>query len=91
MPPRRHREVFVIYRNLESNPFEFAVVAALRAKQLMAGCVPRVPPAPKFTSTASLEVRAGKVVRLPDLPLLLASEPRDVTSAARPLAKAPER
>lgn len=55
----------MIYRTLESNPFEFAVVAALRAKQLMAGCLPRVIPARKFTSTATLEVRAGKVVRLP--------------------------
>jgi len=56
----------VIYRSLESNPFEFVVVASLRAKQLMAGCVPRVLPARKFTSTATLEVRAGKVVRVPD-------------------------
>ena len=56
----------MIYRSLESNPFEFVVVASLRAKQLMAGCVPRVLPARKFTSTATLEVRAGKVVRVPD-------------------------
>ena len=58
----------MIYLSLESNPFEFAVVAALRAKQLMAGCVPRVLPASKFTSTASLEVREGKVVRVPIVP-----------------------
>lgn len=56
----------MIYRSLESNPFEFVVVASLRAKQLMAGCVPRVLPARKFTSTATLEVRAGKVARMPD-------------------------
>lgn len=57
----------MIYRSLESNPFEFAVVAGLRAKQLMAGCLPRVVPALKFTSTATLEVRAGKVARVPEV------------------------
>ncbi len=58
----------MIYRTPESNPFEFAVVAALRAKQLMAGCVPRVVPGRKLTSTATLEVYAGRVVRVPDEP-----------------------
>jgi DNA-directed RNA polymerase subunit K/omega len=58
----------MVYRTLASNPFEFAVVAALRAKQLMAGCVPRVAPARKLTSTATLEVYAGRVVRVPDEP-----------------------
>jgi hypothetical protein len=79
--------VTVIYRSLESNPFEFVVVAALRAKQLMAGCVPRVLPAYKFTSTASLEVRAGKVARLPALPSAPTTD-RDATHAVQPLAEA---
>jgi DNA-directed RNA polymerase subunit K/omega len=51
----------LFYYSLPSNPFELVVVAALRTKQLMAGCVPRVTPAHKLTSTATLEVLAGKV------------------------------
>jgi DNA-directed RNA polymerase subunit K/omega len=58
----------MIYPRVTSNPFELAVVAALRTRQLMAGCLPRVDPAVKHTSTATLEVLAGKVVRLPQLP-----------------------
>jgi DNA-directed RNA polymerase subunit K/omega len=58
----------MIYPRITSNPFELAVVAALRTRQLMAGCLPRVDPAVKHTSTATLEVLAGKVVRLPQLP-----------------------
>jgi len=59
------REVRMIYLPLASNPFELVVLAALRTRQLMAGCVPRVAPAPKATSTATAEVLAGKVARLP--------------------------
>jgi hypothetical protein len=55
----------VSYLHADSNPFEFAVVAGLRAKQLMAGCVPRVAPAHTCARTASLEVREGKVARVP--------------------------
>jgi len=55
----------VIYPPMASNPFELVVVAALRTRQLMAGCLPRVDPAVKHTSTATLEVLAGKVVRVP--------------------------
>ena len=47
------------------NQFEFVIVVALRTKQLMAGCVPRVPRRQKLTSTAALEVRSGKVARVP--------------------------
>jgi DNA-directed RNA polymerase subunit K/omega len=71
----------VIYRSFESNPFEFVVVAALRTKQLMAGCVPRVVPAHKCTSTASLEVLAGKVTRVPTLPVPSSTE-KEVTRDA---------
>lgn len=52
----------MIYPGSVSNQFELAVVAGLRAKQLIAGCIPRVAPAHKLTSTATLEVLAGKVV-----------------------------
>jgi DNA-directed RNA polymerase subunit K/omega len=51
----------VIYRPVETNRFEAVVVAALRAKQLLRGCTPRVPAALKFTTTARREVAAAKV------------------------------
>jgi hypothetical protein len=73
----------VIHRGLESNRFEFAVVAGLRAKQLLAGCVPRVPPADKCTSTARLEVRAGKVSRVaPVLSSAVAIAPQAPSSSS---------
>ena len=47
-----------------SNAFEFVVVSALRAAQLMRGCTPRVAVGFKHTTTAQLEVAAGKVAKL---------------------------
>jgi hypothetical protein len=64
----RGEGVPVIYLLDGTNAFEFAVVAGLRAKQLMAGCVPRVAAAHTCTRTASLEVRAGRVARVPTVP-----------------------
>jgi DNA-directed RNA polymerase subunit K/omega len=55
---------FVTYVSSGANAFEFAVVVALRTKQLMLGCVPRVPPALKMTSTAAIEVLGGHVSRV---------------------------
>jgi len=51
-----------INRAVGSNPFELVVVASLRAKQLIRGCTPRVASAHKLTTTARLEVSAGKVL-----------------------------
>lgn len=47
------------------SPYAFAVVSALRAHQLMAGCVPRVAGDHKATLLARMEVEAGHVVALP--------------------------
>ncbi len=47
-----------------SNAFEFVVVSALRAAQLMRGCTPRVESTQKIIMTAQLEVAAGKVVKV---------------------------
>ena len=55
----------MIQRPPETNPFEFVIVSALRAAQLMRGCVPRVTAAPKSVITAQREVAEGKVTRLP--------------------------
>jgi DNA-directed RNA polymerase subunit K/omega len=43
------------------NPYEFAAVAALRAHQLMNGCVPLLTGQHKATTMAQMEVAAGKV------------------------------
>jgi DNA-directed RNA polymerase subunit K/omega len=48
--------------SVNGRPFELVVVAALRNKQLVRGCLPRVAMAHKLTTTARLEVAAGKVV-----------------------------
>ena len=61
----------MIQRPVEMNGFEFAVVSALRAAQLMRGCTPRVGGTQKLIMTAQLEVASGKVARIvpsaPDL------------------------
>lgn len=55
----------MVNRSPESNAFEFVVVSALRAQQLSRGCVARVPRGShKHTTTAQLEVVAGKIVKL---------------------------
>jgi DNA-directed RNA polymerase subunit K/omega len=45
--------------------FEFVKLSALRAAQLMRGCVARVPEGHKRTTTARHEVAAGKVCGVP--------------------------
>ena len=57
----RTEEVAVIYRPDGGSPFVFAVIAGLRAKQLVRGAVPRVAAGHKPSVTAQLEVLAGKV------------------------------
>ena len=58
----------MVNRPQDANAFEFVAVAALRTHQLRRGCVPRVSPGHKMTTTAQLEVIAGKVLRLPPVP-----------------------
>lgn len=55
----------MVYRTPDGNAFELVVVAALRTKQLIRGCLPRVESAHKLTTTARLEVTAGKVIGIP--------------------------
>jgi DNA-directed RNA polymerase subunit K/omega len=66
----------VTYLNPERCAFEFVVLASLRTKQLIAGCLPRVAPRPKFTSTAALEVLLGKVTRQLDPPVAAGEQVR---------------
>ena len=46
--------------------FEFVVLSALRAAQLMRGCIPKVQGAHKLTTTAQWEVASGKIVNIYD-------------------------
>lgn len=46
------------------NAYEFVVVAALRAHQLMAGCVPQLDGEHKATTMAQMEVATGRIARV---------------------------
>ena len=48
------------------NSYEFVVVASLRAKQLLAGCVPQVEGEHNAAITAQMEVANGHIVRCGD-------------------------
>ena len=58
----------MIQRPIEITAFEFVVIAAQRAAQLMRGCTPRVPRSPKREITAQREVASGMVRALPRKP-----------------------
>jgi DNA-directed RNA polymerase subunit K/omega len=45
--------------------FEFVVLSAMRAEQLIKGCTPRVAPLHRHTTTARAEVASGLVARSP--------------------------
>jgi DNA-directed RNA polymerase subunit K/omega len=65
-PVISRKEAHVVSRPDGTNAFEFVVVSALRAAQLMKGCTPRVPAGYKHIVTAQLEVAAGKVAKIVD-------------------------
>ena len=45
------------------NPYEFVAVSALRAKQLLAGCTPRLEGDHSPATMAQMEVAAGRITR----------------------------
>jgi DNA-directed RNA polymerase subunit K/omega len=47
------------------NKFEFVTIAGARAKQLEAGCRPKVEGSAKVARLAMKEVREGKIERVP--------------------------
>lgn len=55
----------MIQRPTSFGTFEFAVMAALRAAQLMRGCLPKVEGPHTVAVMAQLEVAQGKVLSLP--------------------------
>jgi hypothetical protein len=54
----------MLTRPVHLNPFEFAVLASLRAHQLMDGCAPHLGGTYKATTMAQMEVAGGKVWRV---------------------------
>jgi DNA-directed RNA polymerase subunit K/omega len=68
-------EVSVVQRPIGSNRFEFVVVSALRAAQLMRGCTPRVASTHKLIMTAQIEVAAGLITTLTIVPDALTELP----------------
>ena len=59
----------MILRPNDIGSFEFVVVAALRAKQLTRGCVPRVDGGHKAVVTALIEVAEGKISGVAAVPI----------------------
>ena len=51
------------------NPYEFVTVSALRAKQLLAGCTPRLAGTHSPATMAQMEVAAGRVAKSNDASL----------------------
>ena len=60
------RRYTVVNRPRTYNSYEFVVVASLRAKQLLAGCVPHVEGEHNAATTAQMEVAGGRIARSGD-------------------------
>jgi len=58
----------VIQRPPSVGAFEFVILSARGAEQLMRGCQPRVDGTHKAAVTAQLEVSEGKITQLPAPP-----------------------
>lgn len=56
----------MVTRPAQMNAYEFVVVAALRAQQLLAGCTPRLEGDHSAATMAQMEVAAGRVERAGD-------------------------
>lgn len=56
----------MVVRPIHLNAYEFVVVSALRAQQLLAGSVPRVVGDHSPATTAQMEVALGRVARSND-------------------------
>jgi DNA-directed RNA polymerase subunit K/omega len=56
----------MVNRPSHINAYEFAVLSALRAQQLIKGCTPRVAGTHNAPTMAQMEVAAGQVIRRVD-------------------------
>jgi DNA-directed RNA polymerase subunit K/omega len=52
----------MVIRPVHMNAYHFAVISALRAQQLLAGCTPRMPGQHGAATMAQMEVAQGHVV-----------------------------
>jgi DNA-directed RNA polymerase subunit K/omega len=59
-------QAMTVLRPARFNAYEFVVIAALRAKQLLAGCTPRLDGDHSAATMAQMEVAAGRVARTSD-------------------------
>jgi DNA-directed RNA polymerase subunit K/omega len=57
----------MVLRPSHFNLYEFAVVAGLRAHQLMNGCLPQLDGEHNATTMAQMEVASGKISRVEPL------------------------
>ena len=53
----------MVIRPAQLSAYEFVVVAALRAQQLLAGCTPLLPGEHSAATMAQMEVAAGRIAR----------------------------
>jgi DNA-directed RNA polymerase subunit K/omega len=53
----------MVNRPVHMNAYEFVVLAALRAQQLLAGCLPRLEGDHSAATMAQMEVAGGRVTR----------------------------
>jgi DNA-directed RNA polymerase subunit K/omega len=53
----------MVVRPIHLNAYEFVVVSALRAQQLLGGCVPRIEGDHGPSTMAQMEVARGRVAR----------------------------
>jgi hypothetical protein len=53
----------LVRRPAGANPYEFIVISALRAQQLLTGCTPRLAGEHTAMVMAQMEVAAGRVAR----------------------------
>ena len=60
---RRRAGHLMVARPVHLNPYEFVAVSALRAKQLLAGCTPRLEGDHSPATMAQMEVAAGRITR----------------------------
>lgn len=58
----------MVNRPVHLQAYEFVVVSALRAQQLMGGSIPRLAGNHKAITMAQMEVADGQVARVPDVP-----------------------
>jgi DNA-directed RNA polymerase subunit K/omega len=59
----------VVIRPPTTNAYEFVVVSALRAHQLVAGCLPLLAGEHRPTTMAQMEVASGRIAGVPAEPL----------------------